>query len=107
MIPSGGDPDQQISASDISKVKGLLGVKKYEMASGDVTKLVEREQEYLKLFEEKIQPEREERIKNDEERIQRKGVKQQELLFKEEERNRLIQKAKDEEFAKKLKEEER
>ena len=77
------------------------------MASGDVTKLVEREQEYLKLFEEKIQPEREERIKNDEERIQRKGVKQQELLFKEEERNRLIQKAKDEEFAKKLKEEER
>ena len=107
LIPQSGSDENRLTAQDLEKIKTLINLEKFEAESQDLTESVRREQEYLEKYQSQVLPERANRVKEQEVRGQRYSRVQQQILEEENERSRLIQLKRDQEFAAKLKADEK
>ena len=99
----GGEQGSKLKPAELQKVKNLLAIEKVESKWDTPEKAIERENEFVKKYDEDLKPRREERLANDKERMQRKSEAQQEILAKEDERAKALADARDAEFAANLK----
>ena len=78
---NGAEP---LKPGELEAAKKYIAVQKVDCQFEDIEQAVERENEFVKKYDEDLKPRREERIANEDERNERKAAVQSEILMLEE-----------------------
>ena len=107
MLPTGDSTVKPITGAEIEKVKKLCALEAAQPEYENIQPLVERENAFVETYQNDIAPQRQERIEMHKTRLERKANIQNELMEEEETRQRILAEQRDQEFAAKLRAEER
>ena len=76
--------EEPLKPSELEAAKKYIAVQKVDCQFENPEQAIERENEYVKKYDEDLKPRREERIANESERNERKAAVQSEILMLEE-----------------------